>query len=130
LGGVAGASPEITLRRGYGAFNQGDIEAAIALMCDDVDWPNTIEGGRERGRDAVRGYWTRLFGLLVLEVEPLNLRADRQGRIVVDAQLLFKDPLTRQPLAHQRAQHVFRFRGSLVERMDARELPRPDPLSG
>ena len=127
LGGVSEASPEIALCRAYSAFNQGDIESAISLMCDDVDWPNTIEGGRERGRDAVYDYWTRLFGLLIPRVEPLQLRPDRQGRLVVDAHLVFSDRATGQPLAHQRAQHVFRFRGALVERMDAREPLRLDP---
>jgi ketosteroid isomerase-like protein len=127
LGGVSGASAARALRCAYSAFNQGDIESAISLMCDDVDWPNTIEGGRERGRDAVHDYWTRLFGLLVPRVEPLCLRADGQGRIVVDAHLVFSDPATGQPLAHQRARHVFRFRGALVERMDVREPQRLDP---
>lgn len=126
IGGTSGAWPEGALRRAYGAFNQGDIESAIALMCEDVDWPNTIEGGRERGQDAVRGYWTRLRGLLVPRVEPLRFRVDEQGRIVVDAHLEFSDPVSGQPLAHQPAQHVFRFRGALVERMDVREPP-PDP---
>jgi hypothetical protein len=127
LTGAPGASAVGALRCAYGAFNKGEIESAISLMCDDVDWPNTIEGGRERGRDAVRDYWTRLRGLVVPRVEPLRLRPDEQGRIVVEAHLVFSDPATGQPLAHERAQHVFRFRGDLVERMDVREPQRLDP---
>ena len=30
----------------YQAFNQRDIESALALMCDDVSWPKASEGGR------------------------------------------------------------------------------------
>lgn len=124
-GGASGALPEKALRNAYDAFNRGDIESAVAFLCDDVDWPNTIEGGREHGRDEVRAYWTRLFRLLILRVEPLSLRADGRGRIVVDAELSFSDPATGRPLAHQRAQHVFQFRGALIARMDTRE---PQPL--
>jgi hypothetical protein len=32
------------LRRAYEAFNARDVEAALALMHSDVDWPNAIKG--------------------------------------------------------------------------------------
>ena len=34
---------EALLRRAYDAFNARDIEAAIALMHPEVDWPNPME---------------------------------------------------------------------------------------
>jgi hypothetical protein len=40
-------SPEQLLRRAYEAFNARDIDAALALMHLDVDWPNGMEGGRD-----------------------------------------------------------------------------------
>ena len=33
------------LEAGYDAFNRRDIEAALAGMAPDVDWPNAWEGG-------------------------------------------------------------------------------------
>ncbi len=45
----------------YDAFNRRDIDAALARMHPDVDWPNAWEGGRVHGRDAVRAYWERQF---------------------------------------------------------------------
>jgi SnoaL-like domain len=42
---------EQRLRRAYEAFNARDVEAALALMHSDVDWPNAIEGGRVHGHD-------------------------------------------------------------------------------
>jgi len=52
---------ERALRQAYEAFNDRDIDGALALMHPDVDWPNGMEGGRERGRLAVRAYWMRQF---------------------------------------------------------------------
>jgi ketosteroid isomerase-like protein len=124
------AGPEAALSCAYAAVNRGDIETALALMCQDVDWPNTIEGGREHGRDAVRVYWTRLFGLLVPRFDVLGVRDAGRGRTVVQAHLRFSDPASGQPLAHQDVEHVFTWRGSRVARMDAFEpkpIEPPDP---
>jgi ketosteroid isomerase-like protein len=109
------------LRTAYEAINRGEIDAALSLMAPDVDWPNTVEGGREHGREAVRVYWTRLFGLLVPRFDPLCVQPAGDGRIVVHARLRFSDPDSGQPLAHQHVRHVFTWRDSLVARMDASE---------
>jgi len=50
---------EERLRALYAAFNARDIDAVLAAMTEDVDWPNAWEGGRLSGRAAVRNYWTR-----------------------------------------------------------------------
>jgi ketosteroid isomerase-like protein len=47
------------LTRAYAAFNARNIDAVLAAMHPDVDWPNGWEGGRVRGHDQVRDYWTR-----------------------------------------------------------------------
>jgi hypothetical protein len=47
---------EQVLRSAYRAFNVRDVEAAIALMQPEVDWPKAWEGGRVSGRAAVRDY--------------------------------------------------------------------------
>jgi hypothetical protein len=118
------------LQDAYGAFNRGEIELPLSMMCDDVDWPNTIEGGRERGRDAVRAYWTRVLALLAPQVEPLGMELGEPGTIVVHGQQRFSDAATGQLLAHQYFQHVFLMRGSLVARMDAFEPKTIAPPAG
>jgi hypothetical protein len=35
----------------YDAFNARDLDAALAAMHPEVDWPNGWEGGRVFGRD-------------------------------------------------------------------------------
>jgi hypothetical protein len=121
------AGPEAALSYAYAAVNLGDIETALTLMSEDVDWPNTIEGGREHGRDAVRVYWTRLFGLLVPRFDVLGVRDAGRDRTLVQAELRFSDPLTGQPLAYQDIEHVFTWRGSRVARMDAFETKSLEP---
>ena len=48
-----------TLRDMYAAFNRRDIEAALTLMADIIDWPKASEGGRVIGKPEIRAYWTR-----------------------------------------------------------------------
>ncbi len=45
---------EALLTKSYAAFNARDIEAVLAVMHVDVDWPNGMEGGRVLGHDEVR----------------------------------------------------------------------------
>jgi ketosteroid isomerase-like protein len=41
----------------YAAFNRRDIDGALALMSEQVDWPKASEGGRIIGKDEIRAYW-------------------------------------------------------------------------
>jgi hypothetical protein len=113
------AVPEELLRRAYAAFNAREIDAALALMHADVDWPNGMEGGRELGHEAVRAYWTRQFCLIDAHVEPVGFAEDAAGRVVVDVHQAVRD-LAGALLADQRVQHVYTLRDGLIERMDIR----------
>jgi ketosteroid isomerase-like protein len=64
---------ERLIRDLYASFNARDIEAVIAHLDPDVDWPNAWEGGRLRGHDAVRDYWTRQFAAIDGHVEPTHI---------------------------------------------------------
>jgi hypothetical protein len=57
-------SHEALLRDLYDAFNRRDVDAVIAALHPDVDWPNAFEGGRVHGRVDVRTYELR-DGLVV-----------------------------------------------------------------
>ena len=105
------------LRTGYRVFNAGDTEAAIALMCVDVDWPNLIDGGREHGHDAVRLYWSRLLSLMRPRYEVEDFRLGH-GRVWVYLHETIED--TRGPIAHQHLWHVYMLRDGLIARMDVR----------
>ena len=114
------ARHERFLRDLYAAFNARDLDAALAGMNPDVDWPNAFEGGRVHGTAAVRAYWTRHFTLVDPRVEPEGFGLDDEGRTVVEVHQVVRDPQGNL-LADNRVQHVYTLRDGLVERMDVRE---------
>jgi hypothetical protein len=111
---------EQRLRRAYEAFNARDVEAALALMHSDVDWPNAIEGGRVHGQDALRAYWAGQFAAIDPRVEPLRFTPRNGGRIAVDVHQVVRT-LDGRPISDARVVHVYTLRGDLVERMDIEE---------
>jgi hypothetical protein len=108
---------EELLRRAYEAFNARDVEAALALMHPDVDWPNGMEGGHVLGRAAVRDYWTRQFEVIDSRVEPQAFTTDAEGRVVVDVHQVVRDTAG-ELLSDGRVEHVYTIRDGLVERME------------
>ena len=108
---------EELLRRAYEAFNARDVDAALALMHPDVDWPNGMEGGRVLGRAAVREYWTRQFEVIDSRVEPEGFTTDAEGRVVVDVHQVVRDTAG-ELLSDGRVEHVYTIRDGLVERME------------
>jgi ketosteroid isomerase-like protein len=48
------------LLQAYAAYNSQDLEALVALVSDDVDWPD--DGGRLHGKDEVRALLDRAMG--------------------------------------------------------------------
>ena len=56
-------APETELiRAAYAAFNARDIDAALALMTPDVEWPRAFKGGFVHGPEEIRAYWTEQWG--------------------------------------------------------------------
>src|SRR5215208_2158743 len=96
------------LRRTYAAFNARDVDAVLATMHPDVDWPNAWEGGRLTGQAEVRDYWARQFREIIPHVDPEGFSDEPDGRVVVDVHQVVRD---RQGnlLADRRVQHVYNF---------------------
>jgi hypothetical protein len=111
---------EQLLRAVYAAFNARDIDAAIAAMHPDVDWPNAWEGGRLHGRDAVREYWTRQWAEIDPHVEPRAFATAEDGRIAIEVHQLVRSPAG-EVLVDGTVTHVYALRDGLVERMDVVE---------
>jgi hypothetical protein len=115
---------EERIREFYAAFNSRAIDAALAAMTDDVDWPNGWEGGRIAGRAGVRDYWLRQWKAIDSRVEPVEITARADGRWTVLVHQVVRSPDGRL-LADEHVQHVYAFRGELVERMDIEAGPQP-----
>jgi ketosteroid isomerase-like protein len=109
-----------SMRALYTAFNARDIDAALAAMHPDVDWPNAWEGGRVHGHGAVREYWTRQFAAIDPHVEPRSITRTEDGRIAVEVHQVVRSPAG-EVLADRTVTHVYALRDGLVERMDVVE---------
>ena len=104
----------------YRAFNARDVEAVLAALHPDVDWPNGMDGGRMRGHAAVRDYWTRQWTMIDPAVEPIAVEVDDAGRVIVDVHQVVRDHAG-AVLADQRVQHVYEFHDALITRMEIRK---------
>jgi hypothetical protein len=53
------ANTQTLIAQAYSAFNQRNLDDALALMSESVSWPKASEGGRVVGKEEIRAYWTR-----------------------------------------------------------------------
>jgi nuclear transport factor 2 (NTF2) superfamily protein len=105
------------LRAAYAAFNGRDIDAALALMTPDVEWPRAFKGDFIRGREEIRGYWTEQWSEIDPRVEPVAFHPEDGGRILVDVHQVVRD-LAGTILADEHVGHWFTFKDGLIQRME------------
>jgi len=119
---------ENLLRELYAAFNARDIDSVLARVAVDVDWPNAWEGGRVRGHEGVRDYWTRQWSAIDPVVEPLSFSSRPDGSVaaVVDQVVRGLDGVL---LNRSEVVHVYRFHDGLVSVMEVEELSGGDRAS-
>jgi ketosteroid isomerase-like protein len=107
-------------QRLYEAFNRRDIDGVLALMSDDVDWPNAWKGGRLIGREAVRDYWTAQWAEIDPHVEPLAVTERADGTLAVKVRQVVRSA-SGQILSDGEVVHVYRLDGGLIDRMDVED---------
>lgn len=101
----------------YSNFNARALGAVLALMHNDVDWPNGMEGGRVHGHQGVRDYWTRQWGMLDPHVEPVSFRTDDSGTTTVTVHQVVRS-LEGKVLVDQVVEHAYLIEDGLIRRMD------------
>jgi hypothetical protein len=120
---------EAVVRTAYRAFNARDLDAALAQMHPDVDWPNAWEGGRVHGREAVREYWRRQFATVSPEAKPERFTVEPDGAVTVHVQQVVHDAASGVLLTDARVRHRYELEDGLVTRMDVLPAePRAEPL--
>jgi hypothetical protein len=117
-----GPDPEERLLALYRAFNERDIESALAGMAPDVEWPNGWEGGHVHGHEGVRDYWTRQWAAIDPHVEPVEISVEPDGRVAVLVDQVVRD-LCGAVMASGRVVHAYRLSGGLVTGMEIRDTP-------
>jgi hypothetical protein len=101
----------------YANFNAREIDAVLALMHEDVDWPNGMEGGRVHGHQGVREYWTRQWAMIDPHVEPVDFRTDESGGITVTVHQVVRS-LEGDLLLDQMVEHTYQIENGSIRRMD------------
>lgn len=111
---------ERLIRDLYAAFNAKDVEAVIAHLHPDVDWPNAWEGGRLTGHAAVRDYWARQFAQIDPRVEPVAIAETDDGRVEVKVHQTVRS-LDGETIAEGRVAHVYTIRDGRIVHMEVVE---------
>lgn len=110
------ADANLVIEQAYSAFNQRDIDRALALMTGDVTWPRASEGGRVVGKEEIRAYWTRQWAQFDPHVEPLAITEDG-GRIHVRVHQVVRS-LQGDVLSDSEVLHIFTMNNGLIAAMN------------
>jgi hypothetical protein len=104
----------------YAAFNQRNVDGALALMSENVSWPKASEGGRAVGKEEIRAYWTRQWQQFDPHVEPIEVIDREEGKTDVRVHQLVKS-LSGDVLSDSEVWHLYTIANGLIERMDIKE---------
>jgi hypothetical protein len=121
------ADTKTLIAQAYSAFNERDIDGALALMTQDVSWPKSSEGGTVVGKEEIRGYWTRQWGEFDPHVEPLTMTEEDGGKTRVRVRQLVKNPQG-DVLSDSEVIHLFTVKSGLIAAMDLGD--EADPVTG
>jgi hypothetical protein len=108
---------EFVLEQTYQYFNDRNIDATLAMMHPEVDWPNGMEGGVEHGHQAVRNYWTRQWKILDPHVQPVQYDMEEDGRVNVTVHQVVHD-MDGNLLVDQIIHHVYTFEDGFIKAME------------
>ena len=108
------------IAQAYSSFNRRDVDGALAVMSENVDWPKASEGGRVVGKEEIRAYWTRQWAEFDPHVEPIEVTDQEAGRTEVKVHQLVNNR-NGDILSDQELLHVFTIANGLIERMHIAE---------
>ena len=109
--------PQKLIHDVYSAFNERNVDEALARMSESVSWPKASEGGRVVGKDELRAYWGRQWKEFDPHVEPLEVLDRGAGMIAVRVHQLVKS-LGGEVLSDSEVWHTYTIADGLIGRMD------------
>ncbi len=112
--------------RAYAAYNAQDAEVLLALVGDDVDWPDD-DGGRLHGKDALRAYWAEQWTRTRTHDEPVAVAEQDDGRVAVRVEQVVRS-LDGEVRSAGRVEHLLRIDGGRITRLDI--VAGPDAMPG
>jgi ketosteroid isomerase-like protein len=117
------------IERAYAAFNERDVDGALALMTEDVSWPKASEGGKVVGKEEVRAYWGRQWATFDPHVEPREVVDLGGDKVEVRVHQLVKN-LQGGILSDIEVRHVFTFKDGRIKSMNLVEGDEVGSSSG
>ena len=114
---------EALVRAAYAAYDAQDAERLLALVHDDVDWPDD-EGGRLRGKESLRGYWDEQWSRVRVHDDPREVVPLDDGRVRVELDQVVRD-LDGAELSRGGRTHVLHLRDGRLQRLDVHPGRRP-----
>ncbi len=108
---------EDLIRKAYAAFNARDIEAALATMHPDVQWPKAFEGGYVNGHGEIKDYWLRQWTEINPNVEPVEFTTIHDGVVAITVHQVVKD-LQGNLIFDGVVKHVYTLQDDLLRRME------------
>ncbi len=104
----------------YDAHGRRDVEAALAMLAPDVEWPNVADGTVLHGHDEVRAYWTAQFAAIDPSVTPTSIEVEGDTAVVGVHQVV--RTLDGELLREGDVVHTYTFADGLVQRMVVSEV--------
>jgi len=106
-----------TIKTAYQAFNQRNIDNALATMQKDVQWSKAWEGGYIIGHDEIRAYWTRQWAEINPTVQPTSFFERPNGSLEVMVHQIVKS-LDGNMIFDGVVMHIYTFIDGLIKKMD------------
>jgi hypothetical protein len=111
----------VLLKKAYYAFNTRNIDKALAAMHTDVQWPNGLDGGFVHGHEEIRSYWTKQWGMIDPDVEPVDIIINENGHVVAHVRQVIRD-LDENIISDEMVQHVYNIENGLIKNMHIENL--------
>ena len=105
-----------SLERAYRLFNERKIDDLLAMMIDEIRWPDVAHRVVLEGKAAIRQYWEAQFAVAAPHVVPTGfLEVDDDLIAVIDQRIfdLVGNPLIEPAVVY----HRYSFDAGLISRM-------------
>jgi hypothetical protein len=113
---VDSAEQIASLERAYRLFNERRIDDLLAMMIDDVRWPDVAHGIVLEGKGAIREYWEAQFAVAAPQVVPTDFVPVGDDLVAVVDQRIF-DLLGNLLVEPALVFHRYSFKTGLISRM-------------
>jgi ketosteroid isomerase-like protein len=109
------------LRQAYAAYSAQDLDGLLAMVSDDVDWPDGA-GGRLTGKTALRSYWVVQWTHTRTHDEPAAFTDRPDGTVEVFVDQVVRS-LSGSVVSTGSFRHLLRIEGAQISRLDVEAAP-------